>query len=69
MMAAEFRFLAANLYREAVIRQLGLQVPATETAAEFIALAKTLTAPGSESTPGWRTDPPFPEEYSRPTPR
>jgi hypothetical protein len=59
-MATDFQFLAARVYREHVIGQLGFHVPATETAAEFIALAKSLTAPSADSTPGWRTDPPFP---------
>lgn len=59
-MEAYFRFSAANVYREHVIRQLGARVPAADTAAEFVALASSLTAPNAESTPGWRTDPPFP---------
>jgi hypothetical protein len=57
---ASFRRVAMEAYRDHVMRALGLSLPAVESAAELIALAKRARADELEAASGWRTEPPFP---------
>jgi hypothetical protein len=50
----------ALAYRERVIGVIGYKVPAVDSAAELLAIAKRLNATELEATYGWRTEPPFP---------
>ncbi len=61
-----FRVAAANVYRDAIVRQLGHRIPQLETADELIAYVGKADTSELEAKCGWRTDRPFPGSYAPP---
>jgi len=65
-MDAQLRTLVTESYVDHASACVGTPVPLTETAAQFIAVAKRMTVPAFEAEKGWRCDPPLPGLLEKP---
>lgn len=60
------RAIVMREYRDHVTRVLGPILPAVASAAELIALARSIPVPAIEAERGWHTEPPFPGAVENP---